>query len=355
MAKVYGKRKVVIIGDGRVGSSAIFALFQQSWVNEIGVIDVVLPGHKDAETGEWVKGFNAMNNVEGDALDMQDGASFLEGTARIVPAKWSDEPGKEGVDYSICEDADVIVITSGAPQKPGQTRLQLLGANAQIVAGIARQIKPHLNDHAVIIVVSNPCDVLARVVYDVLGIPANRVIGSGCVLDSSRLKQEIGDDLGISFKSVDANIIGEHGDSEVAAFSAATIGTTPIREYYEQHKGLKGEALDQHLEEIHEKVWKSAYNVINLKRATNYAIALSITRISKAIINDEKIILPVSIQLQGDEIGFGKGVYLSLPTIVGANGAEKVVAPKYSDEDLKNVKASADTLDESFKSIQGAY
>jgi len=355
MAKDFGKRKVVVIGDGRVGSSAIFALFQQPWVNEVGVIDVVLPGHKDEESGEWVKGFNAMNNVEGDALDMEDGASFLDGTARVVPAKWTDEPGREGVDYSICDDADVIVITSGAAQKPGQTRLQLLGANASIVADIAKQLKPHLNDHAVVIVVSNPCDVLARVVNDVLGAPKGRVIGSGCVLDSSRLKQEIGDDLGVSYKSVDANIIGEHGDSEVAAFSAASIGTTPIREYYEEHKGLKGKDLDAHLEEIHEKVWKSAYAVINLKKATNYAIALSITRICKAVINDEKVILPVSIELTGKEFGEGEGVFLSLPSIVGSHGVEAVVSPKYSEEDLAGVKASAKTLDESFKSIQGQY
>lgn len=355
MAKVFGKRKVVVIGDGRVGSSAVFALFQQPWVNEVGVIDVVLPGHKDPATGEWVKGFNAMHNVEGDAMDMEDGASFLDGTAKVVAAKWSDEPGKEGADYSICEDADVIVITSGAPQKPGQTRLQLLGANASIVAGIARQLKPHLNDHAVVIVVSNPCDVLTRVVYDVLGVSANRVIGSGCVLDSSRLKQEIGDDLGVSYKSVNADIIGEHGDSEVAAYSAATIGTTPIREYYEEHKGLKGEALEKHLEEIHHNVWHAAYDVINLKRATNYAIALSITRISKAIINDEKAILPVSIQLSDKDLKGAEGVYLSLPTIVGANGAEGVVAPKYSKEDLKAVESSAKTLAESFASLKGAY
>ena len=133
MAKVFGKKKVVVVGDGRVGSSAVFALFQQSWINEVGVIDVVLPGHKD-ENGEWVKGFNAMHNVEGDALDMNDGASFLDGNGRVVAANWSDEPGKEGCDYSICDDADADVITSGDPQKPGHTRLELLGANASIVA-----------------------------------------------------------------------------------------------------------------------------------------------------------------------------------------------------------------------------
>lgn len=356
MSKVYGKRKVVIIGDGRVGSSAVFALFQQAWLDEVGVIDVVLPGHKDAETGEWVKGFNAMHNVEGDALDMEDGASFLGSSCRVIPAKWTDEPEHEGVDYSICDDADVVVITSGAAQKPGQTRLQLLGANAGIVAGICKQLKPHLNDHCVIVVVSNPCDVLTRVAYDVLGIPASRVIGSGCVLDSSRLKQEIGDDLGVSYNSVDACIIGEHGDSEVAAFSAAHVGTTPIREYYTQNKGLTGEELEKHLEQIHYNVWHAAYDVINLKRATNYAIALSITRICKAIIEDEKIVLPVSVQCDSKVLG-GKAenVYLSLPAILGAHGVEKIVAPEYSQSETEAVLKSASTLEESFKSLNGAY
>ncbi len=355
MSKEYGKRKVVIVGDGRVGSSAVFALFQQAWCNEVGVIDVVLPGHKD-ENGEWVKGFNAMHNVEGDALDMEDGASFLDGKCHVVPAKWTDEPGKEGVDYSICDDADAVVITSGAPQKPGQTRLQLLAGNAGIVAGICKQLKPHLNDHCVVIVVSNPCDVLARVAYDVLGIEAGRVIGSGCVLDSSRLKQEISDDLGVSYGSVDATIIGEHGDSEVAAFSVASVGTTPIREYYEKFKGLKGAELDEHLEKIHYNVWHSAYDVINLKRATNYAIALSITRICKAIINDEKVILPVSVQCDSKVLG-GKaeGVYLSLPAILGAHGVEAIVAPEYDAHDTEAVLKSAATLQESFNSLNGQY
>lgn len=345
MAKVFGKKKVVVVGDGRVGSSAVFALFQQPWINEVGVIDVVLPGHKDPESGAWVKGFNAMLNVEGDALDMNDGASFLGGNGRVVPAKWSDEPGKEGCDYSICEDADAVVITSGAPQKPGQTRLELLSSNAAIVSGICQQLKKHLNDHAVVVVVSNPCDVLAWVAYKTLGIDSKRVIGSGCVLDSSRLKQEIGDDLGIDYRSVNADIVGEHGDSEVAAYSAATIETTPIREYYEKYKGLKGEALNKHLEEIHHNVWHAAYDVIALKKATNYAIALSITRICKAILTDERVVLPVSILLDEKVLG-GKaaGVYLSLPAILGANGVESIVAPEYSKEDTAALLKSAETL-----------
>lgn len=352
MAKVFGKKKVVVVGDGRVGSSAVFALFQQSWINEVGVIDVVLPGHKD-ENGEWVKGFNAMHNVEGDALDMNDGASFLDGNGRVVAANWSDEPGKEGCDYSICDDADAVVITSGAPQKPGQTRLELLGANASIVAGVCKQLKSHLNDHCVVIVVSNPCDVLAWVAYKTLGIDSKRVIGSGCVLDSSRLKQEIGDDLGIDYRSVNATIIGEHGDSEVAAYSAASIGTTPIRQYYEEYKGISGAELDAHLEKIHYNVWHSAYDVINLKRATNYAIALSITRICKAILTDEKVILPVSVLCDKHALG-GKaeGVYLSVPSILGANGVEAIVAPEYSKEDTEAVLKSAETLRENCAKVQ---
>ncbi len=353
MAKTYGNRKVVIIGDGRVGSSAVFALFTQPWVNEVGVIDVVLPGKKDEATGEWVKGFNAMHNVEGDALDMEDGASLLDNTAKVVPAKWTDEPNKEGVDYSICDDADVIVITSGGPQKPGQTRLDLIGMNSKIVEGIAKQIKPHLNDHAVVVVVSNPCDVLAWVAWKVLGISSNRVIGSGCVLDSSRLRQEIGDDLGVSYKSVHADIVGEHGDSEVAAYSASTIGSTPIKEYYEKHTSLKGAALDEHLAAIHEKTWKAAYEVIGLKKATNYAIALAITRIAKAIVNDEKVILPVSVLADGKvRGGKAEGVYLSLPAIVGANGVEGIVAPEYDAADTKSILKSAATLKEHAASVK---
>lgn len=353
MANVYGKKKVVVVGDGRVGSSAVFALFQQPWINEVGVIDVVLPGHKDPDSGEWVKGFNAMHNVDGDALDMNDGASFLGGNGRVVAAKWTDEPGKEGCDYSICDDADAVVITSGAPQKPGQTRLELLGANASIVAGVCNNLKPHLNDHCVVIVVSNPCDVLAWVAYKTLGIDAKRVIGSGCVLDSSRLRQEIGDDLGIDYRSVNADIVGEHGDSEVAAYSAATIETVPLREYYEKYKGIKGNKLNKHLEDIHHKVWNAAYDVIALKKATNYAIALSITRICKAILTDEKVVLPVSVLLDGKVLGGkAKGVYLSLPSVLGANGVEAVVPPVYSEEDTAALLKSAETLKDNCKKVK---
>ena len=214
-------------------------------------------------------------------------------------------------------------------------------------------MKSHLNDHCVVIVVSNPCDVLAWVAYKTLGIDSKRVIGSGCVLDSSRLKQEIGDDLGIDYRSVNATIIGEHGDSEVAAYSAASIGTTPIRQYYEEYKGISGAELDAHLEKIHYNVWHSAYDVINLKRATNYAIALSITRICKAILTDEKVILPVSVLCDKHVLG-GKaeGVYLSVPSILGANGVEAIVAPEYSKEDTEAVLKSAETLRENCAKVQ---
>lgn len=353
MAKVYGKRKVVVIGDGRVGSSAVFALFQQSWVDEIGVIDVVLPGHKDKTSGDWVKGFNAMHTVEGDILDMEDGASLLDTPTKVVSAKWSDEPGKESVDYSICDDADVIIITSGGAQKPGQSRMELISMNAQIVHTIATQLKPHLNDHAVIVVVSNPCDVLTWVVWKTLGISSNRVIGSGCLLDSSRLRQEIGDELNISYKSVNVDVIGEHGDSEVAAFSVANVGGVPIKTYYERHTAYKGEALDKHLQEIHEKVCRAAYTVINLKKATNYAIALSITRITKAILTDEKAILPISV-LANDKVIDGKveGIYLSFPSILGVDGVEDILYPEYNEEDTQALLKSAETLKGHYASVK---
>ena len=312
-------RKVVIIGDGMVGSTIAYTLMMKDYVNEIVIIDIV------------------KEKVEGDALDMMHGVPFV--SPKLIKAG----------DYNDVKDAHIIIITAGAAQKPGETRLDLLKRNMKIFDSILDQIKPNLDEDAVVLVVSNPVDVLSYYTYKKLGISQNRVIGSGTVLDSSRLRYLISEVADVDPRNVHAYVIGEHGDSEVSAFSVSNIAQIPLKEYLLKEKGSEGLKL---LSSLHDKVKDAAYEIIKKKGATYYAIGLATAKIVSTILNNNRSVLTVSTLVENEFDGEIDGVYISLPCVVGRNGIITRLHLEYSYEEVLKLILSANKLKETYKELE---
>lgn len=301
-------RKIAIIGCGFVGSASAFALMQSKMFSEIVLIDA----DKD--------------KAEGEAMDISHGIPFV-GNMKIYSG-----------DYDDIVDASIIVITAGAGQKPGETRLDLVHKNVGIFKSIIPEIAKR-NCRGILLVVANPVDILTYTALKLSGFEENRVIGSGTVLDTARLKYQLGEHLSVDSQSVHAYIIGEHGDSEIAVWSSANVSGIALDDFCEMRGHYNH---DKSQENIAEKVKNSAYEIIAKKRATYYGVAMAVKRICEAIIRDEKSILPISSMMHGE---FGiDDVVLSMPSIVGANGLETKVPISLSDEEKVNLKKSADTL-----------
>jgi L-lactate dehydrogenase len=246
-------------------------------------------------------------------------------------------------DVAVCADATVVVITAGARQKPGQTRMDLAAANARI----CREMVPNLvrqAPNAILLVVTNPCDVMTYVALKLSGLPGSRVIGSGTVLDSSRFRWLIARHCGVAVQNVHAYIAGEHGDSEIPLWSTANIASIPVAEWRLPGQGsLRPEDRDA----IFEGVRSAAYEIIRGKGATNYAIGLATAKIVEALMHDERRVLPVSSLLTGQH-GIDD-VCLSLPTIVGREGAEAVLDVPLSGEELAGLRRSAEAIRSSIR------
>ena len=301
-------RKVVIIGCGFVGASSAFALMQSNLFSEMVLIDA------------------DRSRAEGEALDISHGMVFAN-PIKIYAGTYDD-----------ITDAAVIVITAGANQKPGETRLDLIKKNSAIMKSIIGEIKQR-EFHGILLIVSNPVDILTYVALKESGYPANRVIGSGTVLDTARFRYELGEHLWVDSRSVHAYIIGEHGDSELAAWSDARVGGLPIHDFCE----LRGYYdHDTSMEKIFNSVKNSAYEIISKKHATYYGIAMAVCRICAAIVRDERSILPVSSLMTG-EYGI-TDVVLSIPSVVDAKGIEAVVPIELDEAELKALKNSAEVL-----------
>ena len=241
-------------------------------------------------------------------------------------------------DYSDCADANLIVVTAGAKQTPGQSRLELTQRNADIVKSICDQIK-RCGSEAVLVMVANPVDALTQVALKRLDWPRERVIGSGTGLDSARFRSMLSRHYGVDTRNVHAYILGEHGDSEVAAWSITHVAGVPMKDYCVICQGCdpkKGH------EEITHRVRDSAYHIIDYKGSTYYAIGLSLTRISGAILRNEHSILTVSLLLQG-EYGIDD-ICLSAPCVVGKNGVERIITAQLSEDEQAALKASAQAL-----------
>lgn len=306
-------RKVAIIGDGAVGSSIAYTLMLGHGVNEIVIVDV----NRD--------------KAEGDALDMKDGNSFLSVPKNLYSG-----------DYKDVANSHIIIITAGAAQKPGETRLDLLKKNASILSSVCDSIKPYIEEDTIVLVVSNPVDILSYLAYRRLGIPSRQVIGSGTVLDTSRLKVAISNDTGIDPRSIHTFVVGEHGDSEVPLWSATTIGGLSLTDFCLKSKTCNKEP--RRLKQMHEEVKNSAYKIIEKKGATFYAVAMAVSRIVSCILNDENSVLTVSTYVKEDFHGSINEVYLSLPSVVNSHGVRDVLEPEYSEEEKDALIASGRAL-----------
>ena len=301
-------RKAAMIGCGFVGSSSAFALMQSGIFSEMVMIDV------------------NREKAEGEAMDIAHGLPFAR-PIRLYAGTYDD-----------IVDAAIIIITAGANQKPDETRLDLIHKNVEIYKTIILEIAKR-NCEGMLLIVSNPVDILTYTALKLSGFPENRVLGSGTVLDTARLKYLIGEHLKVDNRSVHAFIIGEHGDSELAAWSNANVSGVRLDAFCE----MRGHYFHEESEDkIYEEVKNSAYEIINKKHATYYGIAMSVKRICEVIMRDEKSILPVSHMIHGVyEID---DVVLSMPVIVGADGIESDIPINLSGEEALKLKESADAL-----------
>lgn len=299
--------KISIIGAGAVGSATAFSMMLNKIASEIVLVDV---NHERAL---------------GEAMDI------FHGTSLVAPVAI-----KAG-DMTDTKDSDVVVITAGAAQKPGETRLDLVNKNIKIYESLIPEIVKH-NPKAILLIVSNPVDILTYVAQKISGFPKSRVIGSGTVLDTARFRSALAREFKIDARNVHANIIGEHGDSEIAVWSRANIGGLTLEEYCTK----EGKCDIGFEEKIAEEVKNAAYEIINRKGYTNYAVAVAVTRICTAILRNERSILTTSTYLQG-EYGV-KDVYLSIPTIIGRNGALETVALPLSKNEINDFVKSAEIM-----------
>ncbi len=288
-SKKVNETKIGIIGCGFVGSASAFALMQSGLFSEMVLIDA------------------NREKAEGEAYDISHGIPFSK-PMQIYAG-----------DYDDLADAAIIVITAGAGQKTGETRLDLVNKNVKIFASIIPEIVKR-DFGGILLVVANPVDILTYVTLKLSGYPTNRVIGSGTVLDTARLKTRLAQHLEIDSRSVHAFIVGEHGDSEIALWSSANISGIPLDDFCEM-RGHYNHV--QNTKQIAEEVKESAYEIIARKGATYYGIAASVKRICEAIVRDEKTILPIATLMEG-EYGI-QDVVLSMPAILGKNGYETKV------------------------------
>ena len=301
-------RKVAVIGCGFVGSASAFALMQSGLFSEMVLVDV------DRE------------RAEGEALDIGHGMPLTK-PMQIYAG-----------DYDDAADAAVIIVTAGANQKPGETRLDLVKKNVAIFKSIMPEFAKR-QCNGIMLVVANPVDILTYTAAKFSGFPVNRVIGSGTVLDTARLKYLLSEHLSVDSRSIHAFIIGEHGDSEFAAWSSANVSGVPLYDFCK----MRGHTnFHEASHKIEDNVRNSAYEIIKRKHATYYGIAIAVKRICEAVIRDEKSVLPVS-SLMKDVYGV-EDVALSMPAIVGKNGIEDLIPVRLDVSEQRKLRESASVL-----------
>jgi len=308
-------RKAAIVGCGFVGASIAFRFLQQGLFSKLVLVDV------------------NREKAEGEAMDLSDGLPY--GAAMEITAGGYDD----------IADCALVVITAGANQKPGETRLDLMGKNTAILRGIIGEITAR-NFGGILLIVSNPVDVLTYAARQMSGYPRQRVIGSGTVLDTGRFKQLLGEELGVDSRNVHAFIVGEHGDSELAVWSGANVSGMDLDHFCR----LRGKELQpERMERLYRSVRDSAYEIIQRKGATYYGIAMAVGRIAECIVRDEHAVLPVSVCLEG-EYGL-EGLALSVPAIVGRDGLEEVLDIALAEEERRALEDSAQQLKGAIRSL----
>ncbi|MEO6436363.1 MAG: L-lactate dehydrogenase [Tepidisphaeraceae bacterium] len=316
--------KIAMIGAGSVGATIAYACLIRGVAKQIAIFDV------------------NRAKVEAEVLDLNHGLQFVP----MATVEGSDDVG-------ICTDANVVVITAGAKQKPGQTRMDLAAANTAICRKLLPQLQRVAPD-AVYLLVTNPVDVITYVTLKLTGLPKERVLGSGTVLDSSRFRFLIASRCDVAVQNVHAYIIGEHGDSEIPLWSSAAIANIPLHEWaVPQH----GKLSVRDRTEIFQNVKTAAYQVIEGKGATNYAIGLAAAKILEALLHDENRILPISSLLKGYQpVGITPGegiddVCLSVPSIVNRGGVEQSLSIKMNDAELAGLRNSAEQIRQAIRAV----
>lgn len=300
--------KIVIVGAGYVGATTAFTLMHSGLVSELVLIDI------------------DQRKAEGEVMDLNHSLAFLKPMSIKVG------------DYSDTADADIIIMTAGPSIPPGGTRLDLARNNSKIMTEVMENIVKYTRN-AIIIVASNPVDILTQVAVESVGYDPNKIIGSGTVLDSSRFRYLLSEHCGIDARNIHGYILGEHGDSEVAAWSLTNIAGTQIDEFC---SGCEGECQRINKEDIFVKVRDAGYDIIARKPATYYGVSMAIRRIVEAILRNENAILTVS-SVQTGAYGI-RDIALSLPTIVNAEGISKVLELPLSSDEHEKLLNSAKTL-----------
>jgi L-lactate dehydrogenase len=309
-----GHERIAVVGCGHVGTTSAYALMLRGLAREIVLLDV------------------DRARAEGEAMDLQH-AVALSRPVEVWAGDWRDAAG-----------ADIVVVAAGVGGRPGESRLDLLGRNAVVVRELVGRLAAE-GFGGVLLMTTNPVDILAQLAQEVSGLPVARVISSGTVLDSARLRSMLGRRLGVEARSVHAYVVGEHGDSEVAAWSAARVAGVPLGEFCE---GAGMECPD--FGELLARVRRAAPDIIERKGHTSYAIASCVARICEAVLRDEHTILPVSTLTTG-QYGI-EGVYLSLPCVIGRAGVERVVEIPLDETERAGLVASAGVLRRTLESLR---
>ncbi|NP_001266020.2 L-lactate dehydrogenase [Solanum lycopersicum] len=303
--------KISVIGVGNVGMAIAQTILTQDLVDELALVDA------------------NSDKLRGEMLDLQHAAAFLPRTKIVASA-----------DYTVTAGSDLCIVTAGARQNPGESRLNLLQRNLAMYKSIVPELVKY-SPECILLIVSNPVDVLTYVAWKLSGFPVNRVIGSGTNLDSSRFRFLIADHLDVNAQDVQAYIVGEHGDSSVALWSSISVGGIPVLSFLEnQQIAFEKDTL----EKIHKQVVQSAYEVINLKGYTSWAIGYSVANLAFSIIRDQRRIHPVSILAKGFYGIDGGDVFLSLPAQLGRNGVLGVTNVHLTDEEIQQLRNSAETI-----------
>ncbi len=308
--------KVVIVGTGFVGMSYAYALVNQGTVEELVLIDI----NKD--------------KAEGEAMDLNHGLAF-------GPRKMNIYAG----DYNDCNDATIVVITAGVNQKEGETRIQLLSRNAIIIKSVVKNIMTS-GFNGILIVASNPVDILAYVAWKESGLNSSKVIGSGTALDTARLRYEISSYINIDSRNIHAYILGEHGDSEFVCWSNSNVGVKPLNAVINSMDEINFDDLDH----IYLKVRNAANEIIKRKKATYYGIGMALVRITAAILNNENRIMPISV-LNNGVYNTVNDIYIGLPAVLNKDGVHHIVWLDLNKEEKEKLDISANILRNNLNSI----
>ena len=307
MSEKIKKRKIMLVGTGFVGMSFAYSMLSEKGVDELVLVDV----NEDKARGEQ--------------MDLSDGLVYADTKMKITAGTYAD-----------AANTNIVVLTAGAAQKPGQTRLDLVKINANITKGVCQALKEN-NFNGILVVANNPVDIMTYVAWKESGLPKNHVVGSGTVLDTARLRHALSERLGFADSNIHAYIMGEHGDSSFVPWIHSYIGCKNLLEYLDENNISLSE-----LQEIYIDVRDKAYKIIELKRATYYGIGLALKRIVSCILNNERAILPVSSYQNGE---YGKeGYFIGTPSVVGSNGVEQVIRLHLNENDQQRFDHSFDTL-----------